>query len=59
AELKAVEDQLDSLICAYIAAHWWHWGTERNVVLGDRAEGYIVVPIPDKKVLSFVRVASP
>ena len=45
-ELKAVEDQLDSLICAYIAAHWWHWGTERNLVLGDRAEGYIVVPTP-------------
>jgi len=43
-ELKAVEDQLDSLICAYVAAHWWCWGTERNLVLGDRAEGYIVVP---------------
>ena len=45
-ELKAVEDQLDSIICAYIAAHWWYWGTERNLVLGDRAEGYIVVPTP-------------
>lgn len=44
--LKAVEDQLDSLICAYIAAHWWYWGLERNMVLGDRAEGYIVVPTP-------------
>ncbi|MDX2243903.1 MAG: DUF429 domain-containing protein [Leptolyngbyaceae cyanobacterium bins.302] len=43
-ELKAVEDQLDSLICAYIAAHWWYWGTARNLVLGDRSEGYIVVP---------------
>lgn len=44
-ELKAVEDQLDSLICAYIAAHWWCWGEVRNLVLGDRAEGYIVVPL--------------
>jgi len=44
--LKAVEDQLDSVICAYIAAHWWYWGAARNVVLGDRAEGYIVVPMP-------------
>lgn len=43
--LKAVEDQLDSIICAYIAAHWWCWGSERNWVLGDRAEGYIVVPM--------------
>ncbi len=46
AELKAVEDQLDSLICAYIAAHWWHWGTERNLVLGNRDQGYIIVPTP-------------
>ncbi len=48
-ELKAVEDQLDSLICAYIAAHWWYWGLERNLVLGDRDEGYIVVPIPERE----------
>jgi predicted RNase H-like nuclease len=42
--LKAIEDQLDSLICAYIAAHWWYWGLKRNQVLGDRASGYIVIP---------------
>ncbi|MDV2994733.1 MAG: hypothetical protein N4J56_004387 [Chroococcidiopsis sp. SAG 2025] len=46
AALKAVEDQLDSLICAYVAAHWWYWGLERNWVLGDRTSGYIVVPAP-------------
>lgn len=46
AALKAVEDQLDSLICAYIAAHWWYWGLTRNWVLGDRQSGYIVVPNP-------------
>jgi predicted RNase H-like nuclease len=45
-ELKALEDQLDSLICAYVAAHWWVWGVDRNWVLGDRQEGYIVVPNP-------------
>ncbi|PSN18252.1 DUF429 domain-containing protein, partial [filamentous cyanobacterium CCP5] len=44
--LKAVEDQLDSLTCAYAAAHWWWWGLERNWVLGDEQEGYIVVPAP-------------
>lgn len=43
-ELKALEDQLDSLICAYVAAYWWYWGTEKNLVLGDRESGYIVVP---------------
>ncbi|MGB3200711.1 MAG: DUF429 domain-containing protein [Nodosilinea sp.] len=46
AAMKAVEDQLDALTCAYTAAHWWTWGTELNWVLGDRAEGYIVVPAP-------------
>ncbi|WP_289500543.1 DUF429 domain-containing protein [Gloeocapsopsis sp. IPPAS B-1203] len=43
--LKALEDKLDSLICAYVAAYWWYWGTERNIVLGDRTTGYIVVPM--------------
>lgn len=43
--LKIVEDQLDSVTCAYAAAHWWWWGSERNWVLGD-ASGYIVVPAP-------------
>jgi pyridoxamine 5'-phosphate oxidase len=43
-ELKAVEDQLDALLAAYIAAHWWYWGRERNDVLGNSRLGYIVVP---------------
>lgn len=43
-ELKTTEDKLDSIICAYIAAYWWYWGEERNIVLGDRATGYIVIP---------------
>jgi len=47
AALKHLEDQLDSLICAYVAAHWWQWGTDRNQVLGDRTTGYIIVPNPD------------
>ncbi|MBE7384040.1 MAG: DUF429 domain-containing protein [Leptolyngbya sp. SIO1E4] len=44
--LKVVEDQLDSLTCAYAGAHWWWWGLARNWVLGDRDTGYIVVPAP-------------
>lgn len=42
--LKPVEDQIDAVLCAYIAAHWWFWGKERNWVFGSTAEGYIVVP---------------
>ena len=48
--LKELEDKLDSLICAYVAAHWWYWGLERNLVLGDRTTGYIVVPDPFNRV---------
>jgi predicted RNase H-like nuclease len=44
AALKATEDQLDSLVCAYVGAYWWYWGEERNLVLGDRTTGYIVIP---------------
>lgn len=50
--LKAIEDQLDSLICAYVAAHWWYWGIERNWVLGDATTGYIVVPAPSQTATS-------
>ena len=45
-DLKHLEDRLDALVCAYAAAHWWYWGVERNLVLGDRDAGYIVVPTP-------------
>lgn len=44
--LKTIEDQLDSIVCAYGAAHWWYWGHVRNQVLGDLDAGYIVVPTP-------------
>ncbi|HLG97315.1 MAG TPA: pyridoxamine 5'-phosphate oxidase [Bryobacteraceae bacterium] len=42
--LKACEDQLDAVLCAYVAAYWWRWGRERNEVLSDSKRGYIVVP---------------
>ncbi|MEO0541213.1 MAG: DUF429 domain-containing protein, partial [Cyanobacteria bacterium P01_A01_bin.105] len=44
--MKSLEDRLDSLICAYVAAHYWWWGQARNQVLGSLADGYIVVPCP-------------
>lgn len=43
--LKAVEDQYDALLCAYIGAWWWYWGAERTMVAGNAREGYIVVPV--------------
>lgn len=44
--LKALEDKLDSIICAYVAAHWWYWGNARNWTMGTQQDGYIVVPSP-------------
>lgn len=41
---KPVEDQIDAVICAYIAAHYWYWGRAKNTVYGDNETGYIVVP---------------
>lgn len=46
AALKAVEDQLDSLVCAFVAAYWWYWGKARNHVMGGLETGYIIVPSP-------------
>ena len=45
-ETKMIEDELDSLICAYVGAYWWYWGNQRNWVLGDEKQGYIIVPNP-------------
>lgn len=42
--LKCVEDQMDAVLCAYVAAHWWFWGNQRNHRYGTKDEGYIVVP---------------
>jgi predicted RNase H-like nuclease len=43
-ELKAVEDQLDALLSAYVAAHFRYWGQAKNNVLGNEEDGYIVTP---------------
>lgn len=55
--LKALEDQLDALLCAYTGAYWWYWGRDRHWVLGSQCfcpepttpdaylkTGYIVIP---------------
>ena len=47
--LKAYEDQLDAVLCAYLALYYWWWGTEKCRIFGDTEYGYIVTPI-DKHV---------
>lgn len=43
AALKANEDKLDAIMCAYIAYHWF-WRRPCIRTFGDLASGYIVVP---------------
>ncbi|PZC46207.1 MAG: putative nuclease (RNAse H fold) [Chloroflexi bacterium] len=44
AALKAYEDRMDAVICAYVAAHVWRWGARRNWTLGPAGSGSIVLP---------------
>lgn len=45
---KRLEDTLDAVTCAYVAAYLWHHGPARTRVYGDVATGHILVPItPD------------
>jgi predicted RNase H-like nuclease len=43
--LKAHEDGLDAIVCAYIAYFYWFWGPSGTHLFGDVESGYIIVPI--------------
>jgi predicted RNase H-like nuclease len=42
--LKANEDALDAIVCAYIAYYYWFWGARGTHTFGDVDSGYIIVP---------------
>lgn len=42
-ELRVVEDQVDAVVCAYVAAFAWYRPAD-TTTYGDLAEGYIVTP---------------
>ncbi|NCC31759.1 MAG: DUF429 domain-containing protein [Chloroflexia bacterium] len=42
--LKAYEDQIDALFCAYIGLYAHRWGEARCQVFGDLATGWIMTP---------------
>lgn len=44
--LKAYEDRVDAVFCAYIALYGWRWGAARCRTFGNFAEGYIFTPVP-------------
>jgi len=50
--IKSNEDQLDAIMCAYIALYYWYWGTEKCYIFGDPtddyASGYIIAPVDSR-----------
>lgn len=44
--LKAYEDQIDALFCAYIALYAFRWGHTRCQTFGTLEGGYIFTPVP-------------
>lgn len=44
--LKAYEDKVDALMCAYVALFAHRWGAERCATFGDLEGGYIFTPVP-------------
>jgi predicted RNase H-like nuclease len=48
AQNKDNENKLDAIICAYVAAYWWKYGTKRSTMIGDTTTGYIVTPHNDR-----------
>lgn len=48
-ELKAFEDLLDALFCAYIALYCWTYGPRGYRIFGNAEEGYIIVPLASGK----------
>ena len=41
---KRIEDQVDSVLCAYLAALAWLYGNQRLEMIGTIERGYVVVP---------------
>ncbi len=44
--LKAYEDRVDALMCAYIALYAHRWGAARCRTFGNLRDGYIFTPVP-------------
>ncbi len=45
-QLKNYEDQVDALLCAYIALYGFRWGSQRCHSFGNLQEGHIFTPLP-------------
>lgn len=43
-QLKALEDKLDAITCAYVASYLWRHGPVGAIVYGSVEDGHIIVP---------------
>jgi predicted RNase H-like nuclease len=43
-QLKALEDRLDAVTCAYVASYLWRHGEAGAWLYGTVADGHIIVP---------------
>jgi predicted RNase H-like nuclease len=43
--LKDYEDQIDAVLCAYVALYAFRWGAARCRTFGTIEEGYIFTPV--------------
>jgi predicted RNase H-like nuclease len=48
--LKDYEDQIDAIMCAYIALYAIRWGAARCRTFGTLEEGYIFTPVPESMI---------
>lgn len=44
AELEQVADYLDSVVAAYTIWRYWKYGSEKSMVIGNKKDGYILIP---------------
>jgi predicted RNase H-like nuclease len=47
--LKALEDTLDAITCAYVVNYLWHHGPDAALVYGSVKEGHILTPAPSAR----------
>lgn len=55
--LKNHEDQIDAVVCAYIALYAWVWGPARTEIFGTLEGGYILSPALPERWADAVAVA--
>lgn len=46
-QLEQVADYFDSAVAAYTVLRYWEFGNERSAVVGNKEDGYILIPVDE------------